>query len=242
NDWKITIRNNDKITILYWAEGRLLPESQLNNKESFRLMIYNYAKKITDPAKLSDSEIERIRAFSSPSSRTNGSVTPPFFYDAVYNSTTRQEVENHLVSVDFLGKKVTLHTFIQKKIANIEKKINHLTRTDASVREFIETLDVVDGYLWRQIRDTQGKSFHSFGIALDVLPKNRKHKIIYWAWQRQIDPDNWMLTPLKKRWMPAQKVIEIFEAEGFIWGGKWAIWDNMHFEYHPELLIHQQKN
>ena len=24
-------------------------------------------------------------------------------------------------------------------------------------------------------------------------------------------------------------------SEGFIWGGYWAIWDNMHFEYHPEL-------
>lgn len=27
-----------------------------------------------------------------------------------------------------------------------------------------------------------------------------------------------------------------FESEGFIWGGYWAIWDNMHFEYHPELI------
>lgn len=25
-------------------------------------------------------------------------------------------------------------------------------------------------------------------------------------------------------------------AEGFIWGGRWEIWDNMHFEYRPELL------
>ena len=31
--------------------------------------------------------------------------------------------------------------------------------------------------------------------------------------------------------------IDIFEDEGFIWGGKWMIWDNMHFEYHPELIL-----
>ncbi|MBQ9624309.1 MAG: M15 family metallopeptidase, partial [Treponema sp.] len=24
--------------------------------------------------------------------------------------------------------------------------------------------------------------------------------------------------------------------EGFIWGGYWVIFDNMHFEYHPELI------
>jgi hypothetical protein len=32
-------------------------------------------------------------------------------------------------------------------------------------------------------------------------------------------------------------VIRIFEEEGFIWGGKWAMYDTMHFEYHPELLL-----
>ena len=44
------------------------------------------------------------------------------------------------------------------------------------------------------------------------------------------------MTPLKKRWMPPKEVIDAFESEGFIWGGYWTIWDNMHFEYHPELI------
>ena len=47
-------------------------------------------------------------------------------------------------------------------------------------------------------------------------------------------------------WMPPQKVIEIFEEHGFIWGGKWIIWDNMHFEYRPEVILFnkflQEKN
>ena len=28
-----------------------------------------------------------------------------------------------------------------------------------------------------------------------------------------------------------------FEAEGFIWGGKWSEFDLMHFEYRPELIL-----
>ena len=39
-----------------------------------------------------------------------------------------------------------------------------------------------------------------------------------------------------RRWIPPKAVIEAFESEGFIWGGKWTLWDNMHFEYRPELL------
>ena len=50
-----------------------------------------------------------------------------------------------------------------------------------------------------------------------------------------------MILPLEKRWMPPAQIIKIFEEEGFIWGGKWTIYDNMHFEYHPELILFQQK-
>jgi hypothetical protein len=44
-----------------------------------------------------------------------------------------------------------------------------------------------------------------------------------------------MLVPLERRWQPPEGVIRIFETEGFTWGGKWALYDNMHFEYRPEL-------
>ena len=32
-------------------------------------------------------------------------------------------------------------------------------------------------------------------------------------------------------------IVEAFEAEGFVWGGKWRFWDAVHFEFRPEILI-----
>ena len=32
------------------------------------------------------------------------------------------------------------------------------------------------------------------------------------------------------------EIVRIFEAHGFIWGGKWYHYDTMHFEYRPELI------
>ncbi|MCL2443985.1 MAG: M15 family metallopeptidase [Treponema sp.] len=31
--------------------------------------------------------------------------------------------------------------------------------------------------------------------------------------------------------------MKTFESQGFIWGGKWQLFDTMHFEYRPEILI-----
>ena len=135
---------------------------------------------------------------------------------------------------------MNVHEAISKKIETISKKILSLPR-DEKMTSFLKTLSRTDGYAWRTVRDTQSRSFHSIGLAVDVLPKGYYQKTIYWAWQKQLDPENWFLTPLEKRWMPPEEVIEIFESEGFIWGGFWLVWDNMHFEYHPELLIYRDK-
>ena len=43
------------------------------------------------------------------------------------------------------------------------------------------------------------------------------------------------LADFVKRWQPPPKVVRAFEQEGFIWGGKWYLFDTMHFEYRPEF-------
>ena len=37
-----------------------------------------------------------------------------------------------------------------------------------------------------------------------------------------------------------REIVAAFEAQGFIWGGKWYHYDIMHFEYRPELLAKAQ--
>ena len=46
----------------------------------------------------------------------------------------------------------------------------------------------------------------------------------------------WFLIPLEERWSPPQAVIDAFEKNGFVWGGKWSHFDNIHFEYAPEII------
>lgn len=238
NDWKIKIHRpkSKKTSILYWAEGRILPADKIDQAELYWPIMYSYPEEIPDPKDFTKEHIEEIRRFTSEDSRRNTAGTPLDFFDAVYDSANRLSVESHISRVSFLGKYTNIHSQIAKPLARVEKRILQLAKEDPEVQTFINRLARCDSYNWREIGDRNSRSFHSYGIAVDILPKGWGKKNIYWAWRRDIDPDNWMNLSLERRWMPPVSVIKAFEKEGFIWGGKWIIWDDMHFEYHPELI------
>lgn len=244
-EWIITVKVPDtpgdkegpsKTYEFYWANGSFLPAEEFENKENYWSLLYNYPKELADPANYSDEQRERIKNFSSKESRKNGAGTPMFLFDAIYDSSTRRSLEQHIVRISFLGNKTNVHERMKEPLKKVEERIMNLAKTDSEVQAFLNNLKSNDGYFWRIIEGTKRKSFHSLGIALDVLPKSQGGKQIFWSWAADKYPDTWMLVPLKNRWMPPESVIKIFEDEGFIWGGKWVIYDNMHFEYHPELI------
>ena len=92
------------------------------------------------------------------------------------------------------------------------------------------------------LREQTENLFTVLELQWMYFQKNQEGKQIFWSWAKSKYPNTWMLIPLKNRWMPPESVIQAFEEEGFIWGGKWVIYDNMHFEYHPELIEYNFKN
>lgn len=92
---------------------------------------------------------------------------------------------------------------------------------DPFLREYIFPLG---GQYWRVISGTGRLSPHSYGIAVDLNPQLGP----YWRWNR--------LRPHPAQSVYPEAIVELFEANGFIWGGKWHHYDLMHFEYRPELI------
>ena len=209
---------NPQTATLYWADGKMLTLEKRGEKELYWNLMYRYAKDIPDPVTFSQEDLRRLRNFSSAENRSKQRGVSLDFFNIVYDSATRQSTEAHIKSVSFLGKYTKAHEWIFEPLARVENKIRELAKTDSGVKDFIDTLAQVDSYNWREIRDRGSRSFHSYGIAVDVLPRGWGQKNIYWAWRRTIDPDGWMILPLDQRWMPPLKVIQAFESEGFIWG------------------------
>lgn len=77
----------------------------------------------------------------------------------------------------------------------------------------------------RAVADTGLLSMHAYAAAIDINVAQSD----YWSWARARGD-----IPYRNR-IPYE-IAEVFEAERFIWGGKWYHYDTMHFEYRPELI------
>ena len=77
----------------------------------------------------------------------------------------------------------------------------------------------------RTVADTGLLSMHAYAAAIDIAVAHSD----YWSWARARGD-----IPYRNRIPYA--IAEVFEAQRFIWGGKWYHYDTMHFEYRPELI------
>lgn len=233
NDWVLLFKNGEE---LYWAHGRLLPKVMRKDYKKYRQYIsYHYPDKLEDPASFTPQKIEEIKKENTSKKR---STMPPYegtFYELLYGSYDRASLEKELVRITFLGRRISVHNKVKRPMQEINRKIQLLARRNSTVAHFVNSIRSIHSYAWRKIRGSTSMSFHSLAVAVDILPKNRQ-KILYWGWEAARNP-NWPIVSLKQRWIPPKEIIKIFEDYGFIWGGRWVLYDNMHFEYRPELLV-----
>jgi hypothetical protein len=125
------------------------------------------------------------------------------------------------VKVKLGGGEVRVHEKIAPALRRVAVKLDSLSGKDPLVAAALRT--PAGGFADRSIAGTTRPSAHAWGIAVDIDTKLSD----YWRWAGP--------RPVWKSRIPAS-VIEAFESEGFIWGGRWFRFDTMHFEYRPELL------
>jgi hypothetical protein len=223
-------------TWFYYAGGRLLPEELRDQAREFDPQpFYTYPAELPPWEAPGPEEAARFRDMAN-----RRQIHPPrrsqHFYDALWRSHSREESWERVKSLRFLGRTVLVHSMILEELALVEERILAEARADPQVRQWINNLDTLDGWNWRSIADTQSRSFHAYGAALDMLPKSLGGRETYWLWTARRTPEWWNLS-YERRLHPPAAVIRAFEDYGFLWGGKWLFFDTMHFEYRPEILI-----
>jgi hypothetical protein len=223
-------------TWYYWAKGRLLPEELRDRWEEYAsYRFYSYSLDLPPIPDLDEQSKQRLknrlaRAEENPPRRHEG------FLADLYQAATRGQTEARIVTVELMGFQVRVHEQIATPLEEVNRDLELLIATDPGVQRFAAGLKGLAGYNWREIAGTRSRSYHSYGIAVDLAPKSFGGRHTYWRWALP-QTEEFYAIPYERRWMVPQQIVEIFEKRGFIWGGKWFFFDTMHFEYRPELLI-----
>ena len=239
-DWAFLI--GDKW--FYYAEGRILPEEIRSRTEEYRPLGFNSNYQLELPSWESTFEQREARTRSMEENQNRGNRQnqvrtarrSQYFFEALWNIKNFDEAWDQQAEIDFLGHEIKIHSGISHLMAAINKIILEEAQTNPAVRQWINSLGTVEGWNWRNVASSGNRSFHSYGIAIDILPKNLGGLATYWLWTSRHDPQ-WWNTPYSRRYHPPDEVIRTFESFGFIWGGKWLNFDTMHFEYRPEIFI-----
>jgi hypothetical protein len=231
-DWAAPVRGE----WFYYAQGRLLPEELRGEAESYDPQpFYNYTPDLPPWRDPEPQDAERFRD-SAQRRQDHPPRRSQHFYDALWQAHSREESYDRLKTIRFLSRNVLVHYAIMEELALVEARILEESRNHAEVRQWIANLDTLSGWNWRSIADTQSRSFHAYGTALDLLPAAQRGKETYWLWTAEHNPQ-WWAVPYDRRLHPPDPVIKAFEAYGFIWGGKWLFYETMHCEYRPEIFI-----
>ena len=218
NDWSMLV-NGERF---FFANGRFLPEDLRHRWEEFYPYDFYAYPWVGTPE-------ERRAAFQNPIR----SVGSPFLFDTLWSAPTQDASWEQQVLYSFLGVKMAIHNYIAPLLDRVQARIRIDAQTDPSINEWISELWTTPptfGWSWRNIAGTNRRSLHSYGIAIDLLPRDLRGRHTYWQWGTGgLDFDNF--------YKPPEAVVRAFEAYGFLWGGNWNLIDTMHFEYRPEILL-----
>jgi hypothetical protein len=156
-----------------------------------------------------------------------GRVRNEPFFDRMYGGCRSGQVARDLVPVVWLpvtwGHVVSITSVngVDRQLAAVSRELDALPAED---KKYL--YPPAGTYACRPVADTGRTSMHAWGAAIDINPGFSD----YWLWRRTTGG-----TPAYVNRIPPD-IVTVFERHGFIWGGRWAHFDTMHFEYRPELL------
>lgn len=154
-----------------------------------------------------------------------GRVRAARLFDRLYGDCARNEVKPRLAQVRWADGSTISMTTVGGVTAAFDRAARRI-EADPALTAICR--DPGKGYHCRAIAGTTRRSMHSYGAAFDLDPE-RTH---YWQWE---DAREGRLASYINT-VPIE-LVAAFESEGFIWGGRWAHFDTMHFEYRPELIL-----
>jgi len=160
-----------------------------------------------------------------------GRARPAAFFRKMYGDCHAGQVTANLVSVRWVDGTSVRITRVNGVATALAAVVAELKALGPAYTKYLSPMGGT--YNCRTIAGTSLASMHSYGAAIDINVANSD----YWLWA---DAAAHGLGAYRSR-IPMQ-IVQVFERHGFIWGGRWADFDTMHFEYRPEIIAVAKAN
>lgn len=141
------------------------------------------------------------------------------FFDRMYGNCEKGETQRRLVDVSWIDGTKLRVTSVNGVADRLRAVIRDIGRLPQDIKRY--AYPSAGAFNCRVVKDTGKRSMHAYGAAIDVNVAQAD----YWLWRKGAYRNR----------IPYE-IVEIFERQGFIWGGKWGHFDTMHFEYRPEFF------
>jgi hypothetical protein len=217
-------------TYLVWRDGTRMPVDDGQSGKSMEAQIRDGS--ILDQMRLPYPAGAKLLP---PPEADPGRVRNKAFFTKMYGDCHAGQVAPKLARVVWLPNSwghaisITSVNGVDRHLAAISRELDALPPED---KKFLYPIGGT--YTCRTVADTGQTSMHAWGAAIDI---NTAYSD-YWLWHRGAGASGGGgggggLPAYVNRIPP--EIVAIFERHGFIWGGRWAHFDTMHFEYRPEL-------
>jgi hypothetical protein len=206
---------------LVWRDGTRMPISDGRSGKSFDEL-------------LDDADIDDMFAIPYAPGPAAGEPAPDHdpgrirndaFFAKLYGDCRKGEVAKRMQPVRWVDGSTVTISGVNGLADRLQRVADALAKLPAKFRKHL--VPSAGTYNCRAIAGTNRMSMHAFGAAIDISTATTD----YWLWNKPAGGRY----PYRNR-VPFE-IVEIFEQQGFIWGGKWYHYDTMHFEYRPELFL-----
>ncbi|WP_300384561.1 M15 family metallopeptidase [Clostridium sp.] len=234
-----TEMKQDILTLMLAYPGYILDLERSDDKvycimKSGKKIIYDDKIKKSHEEKLANPDLQDVLEQTYPLDKNNtlmdknfdpGRARPYELLSEVYGNS-KQSIQSNLTNLKY---GYTNYQFNIQNNANTSleaalKEIMPIAKTRGDIGSILYPASGTFNY--RVIAGTGRLSPHSFGIAIDLKLDNRD----YWKWSSE-EQGNKRVAEYPK------ELVEAFEKNNLIWGGKWNHFDILHFEYRPEIIL-----
>lgn len=207
---------------LVWRDGTRMPIGTSQPARDFETML----RSATIADQLRQDYVTGPMQGPPPRDHSPGRLRNAAFFERMYGDCRRGETTPHLRPVTWMPRtrpQALLVTMVNDVATRLERVIAALEALPDRFKIYL--VPAAGTFACRAVADTGMPSVHGYGAAIDIAVRQSD----YWVWSRTRGD-----IPHRNR-IPFE-IVEPFEAERFIWGGKWYHYDTMHFEYRPELF------